>query len=116
MKKILITILLCTAGYMTTSVAQNVIPIDSAKNHIGQKATVVGKVVEVSHSEKVIHINFGGKFPANTFSAVIFSKEMNLFSEVDSYEGKEIEITGTITEYQGKPQIILDKPDKIKLR
>jgi DNA/RNA endonuclease YhcR with UshA esterase domain len=34
---------------------------------------------------------------------------------MNKYEGKNVELTGRITVYKEKPQIILDSPDQIKI-
>jgi DNA/RNA endonuclease YhcR with UshA esterase domain len=89
-----------------------------AKNHIGQNVTVEGAVSEVHHAEsgKVIFIEIGGRYPNNTFAAVIFKDDFNKFSNADSLAGKTIDVTGQIKEYRGRPEIILSDPAQLKVK
>jgi DNA/RNA endonuclease YhcR with UshA esterase domain len=89
-----------------------------AKNHIGQNVTVEGAVIEVHHAQsgKAIFIDFGGRYPNNTFAAVIFKDDFNKFPNVDSLVGKTIDITGLIKEYRGRPEIIVNDPGQIKVK
>lgn len=89
---------------------------NEAKNHINENATVKGRIVQVFVSDKgTVFLNFGAAYPNNTFSAVIFSKYAANFSNIYQYEGVVAEVSGLITTYNGKPQIILKSPAQIKI-
>jgi len=96
--------------------SQTTIKPGDAKDYIGQKVTVVGTVDQVYHSTKAIFLDIGGKYPNNAFSAVIFSSSWNRFENINSYEGKEVEVTGIVKEYRGKPEVILNGTDQIKIK
>lgn len=90
--------------------------VSEAKNHIDEYATVSGTVSQVFISKKgTVFFNMGGFYPKHTFTAVIFKNDVKNFSDVYKYEGKEVEITGIIKMYQGKPEIILKSPNQIKI-
>jgi DNA/RNA endonuclease YhcR with UshA esterase domain len=99
------------------ALAEAVIPPKEAPQHIGQVATVEGVVAEIhrAQSGKAIFIDIGGRYPNNTFVAVIFKDDISKFSSVDSLAGKTIDVTGQIKEYQGRPEIILNDPSQIKI-
>lgn len=86
-----------------------------AKDHIGRVVTVKGFVADVYKTEKVAYLNFVEKFPDNPFSGVIFANKFKDFGDMNIYEGKNVELTGRITVYKEKPQIILDNPEQVKI-
>ena len=53
-----------------------------AKDHVGETAVVTGKVAEVNIAARLIRLNLDKAFPAQTFTAVIFSDKTNLFPEI----------------------------------
>jgi len=86
-----------------------------AASYIGKVVTVEGFVADVYKTEKVAYLNFVEKFPKNPFSGVIFVSKFEKFGDLSIYEGKTVELTGRITVYKEKPQIILDSKDQIKI-
>ena len=84
-------------------------------NYIGKVVTVEGFVADVYKTEKVAYLNFVEKFPKNPFSGVIFASKFDKFGDLSIYEGKNVELTGRISVYKEKPQIILDSKDQIKI-
>jgi len=46
---------------------------------------------------------------------VIFSSDKNKFGDLASLAGRQIEIRGPITEYQGRLEIIIHDPEQIRL-
>jgi DNA/RNA endonuclease YhcR with UshA esterase domain len=89
---------------------------DSAENYIGSQVTVIGVVNQV-HLTKTgnYFLNMGGDFPDNTFTAVIFSSDTSKFSDIKSFEGKAVSVTGTVQSYNDKPEIVINNKDQIKL-
>jgi len=80
--------------------------------------TVEGAVNEVHHaaSGKVTFIDMCGRYPNNVFTGVIFKDDASKFPNIDSLNGKTIDITGTIKVYKEKPEIILNDPAQIKTK
>jgi len=87
----------------------------SAGDHIGQKATVIGYVADVHITKKVAYLNFDNKYPKHTFTGVIFARSFSVFDDIEQYERKTVQLTGEISEYKGKPQIILENKNQIKV-
>jgi hypothetical protein len=87
-------------------------PTEAAK-HIGESATVQGTASVYVSKGGTIFIDLGGKGRSAPFTGVIFKNRAADFSNVESYSGKTVDITGTIKEYRGKPEIILDVPSQI---
>jgi DNA/RNA endonuclease YhcR with UshA esterase domain len=115
MKKSVLILLLFTLFIISCTNAQKKITPDEAKDNIGKKVKVIGTVDQVYHSEKVVKLNIGGVFPDNLFTAVIFAADTAAFPNIDAYQGKEVEVTGTVQEYKDKPEIIMKEADQLKL-
>jgi len=95
--------------------SQTKISPDSAANFINKKVTVMGIVDEVHVTDTGTYfLNMGGKFPDNTFSAVIFASDTSNFGDIKKYEGKGVEITGVVKEYKGNIEIVINKKNQIK--
>jgi DNA/RNA endonuclease YhcR with UshA esterase domain len=94
-----------------------VIPDTEAAQHVGQKVTVEGVVVAVTNSSKGnTFINFGGKYPHQTFTGSIpKDSELAGGSALAALEGKKIKIRGTIELYRGKPEIRIMSKDQLSI-
>jgi DNA/RNA endonuclease YhcR with UshA esterase domain len=101
----------------TLALAETISPSDTPK-YVGKSVTVEGTVSEVHHaaSGKVTFIDMGGQYPNNTFAGVIFSDDESKFPDVDSLDGKTVDITGKIKLYQGRTEIIMNDPAQIKTK
>jgi micrococcal nuclease len=88
-----------------------------AKNHLNEDAIVQGYVASASKSTSdTVFLNFDKAYPGNCFTAVIFKSALGKFSSPKSlYDKKTVRIKGKITEYQGKPEIILNDPLLIEI-
>jgi DNA/RNA endonuclease YhcR with UshA esterase domain len=82
---------------------------------IGSNAYVTGYVADVNVREKVAYLNFDGRYPGNTFTAVIFPDKYEVFGDLMKYRNKTVEVKGRIGQYKGKPQIILNSKEQIKI-
>jgi hypothetical protein len=82
---------------------------------VGSMAVVTGYVADVVIREKVAYLNFDGGYPKNTFTAVIFPDKYELFGDLMSYKNKTVEVKGKIGQYGGKPQIILNNKNQIRV-
>lgn len=99
------------------ALAETVAPGDAQK-YIGRTVTIEGVVSDVHHaaSGSAIFLNFGDRYPDQTFTAVIFQANESKFPDVDALEGKAIDVTGPVRRYKGRPEIILNDPGQIKMK
>jgi hypothetical protein len=94
------------------------IPSSEAKQHVGEHGTVCGMVASsryasTSHN-KPTFLNFGKPYPQEEFTVVIWSDDRTKFGHPeDTYLRKNICVTGNITAYQGKPEIVARNPAQI---
>ena len=86
-----------------------------AKSYIGEYAIVQGYVASVYEREKVAYLNFEKSYPDNPFTATIFAKHFSDFDDLTEFENRTVEVRGKITEYKGKPQIILNSEEQINI-
>ena len=101
--------------FYSNSQPEAVISPLQAKDYIGRVVTVKGFVTEVHKTEKVAYLNFVEKFPDNPFSGVIFASRFKDLGDITVYEGKNVALTGRVTVYKGKPQIIMDNKEQVKI-
>lgn len=101
-------------GASETSTVSTISTIEASVN-IGKRVILIGYVADVVIRKKVIYLNFDNKYPKHTFTGVIFASDHNKFDDIKIYKSKQVELTGLISEYRGKPQIIIKSPDQIKI-
>jgi len=90
-----------------------------AQNHIGEKATVCGKVVSAHYASssrgEPTFLNLDEAYPNHVFTALIWGDNRERFDEPEvKYMDKSICVTGKIKSYRGIAQIILYSESQIK--
>jgi hypothetical protein len=118
--------IVCTMGLSALSFAQDpppphVTPAD-AKNHIGDTATVCGKVVDTKVSKygiaghgKPVSFNLDQAEPNPVFYFVAFGAQPEGPREaITAYQGKRVCVTGKITTASGAPYIMAADRSQIK--
>ncbi|MBI5395858.1 MAG: hypothetical protein HZA91_11220 [Verrucomicrobia bacterium] len=113
MKRIAVLWLAVTASL---SGAEPVVPWEKARDVIGRRATVEGMIVATHKTGKVCNLNFSSNWRRD-FSAVIFAGSFSKWpGDIEGpYRGQKVRITGTVTEYQGRPQIVVSEPSQIEI-
>ena len=103
--------LICAASI--TAQTSNYTAADAAK-HVGETATVTGRVDSFHQSGKGnIFLNMGGAYPNQAFTAFIPAGSAAQFPNAQQYDGKTVAVTGKIQLYKGKPEIIVNSPSQI---
>ncbi len=119
MRPILLSLLLILP-VATNLLADDITPEDAAA-HICEIVTLQGTVIEVYVSKADnVYLNFGAPYPNQTFSAdVLFRTSGNLLAEgnqwLKDFQGKTISVTGKITKYKGKPEIVLLEREDLRV-
>jgi len=84
--------------------------------HAGETGCVSGRVVKVFTSRGGnTFLDFCEDYRDCPFASVIFSSDKQKFGDFQSLAGRQIEIRGAITVYQGKPEIIIRDPGQIRM-
>lgn len=115
MRKILLIVaVVFLAG--SVAYATDVVNWKDAANHYGKYKTVEGSIVATKCTPKVCFLNFHPDY-RTYFTAVIFASDWSKFpANPDKYYlNKKVQVSGTIKEYKGKPEIILKNQDQIKI-
>jgi DNA/RNA endonuclease YhcR with UshA esterase domain len=110
MKVVALFVSLLLSVSLSPTCAQTISPQETP-SHIGQTVTVEG-IVDVVYTSRAgnTFLNFGGRFPNQTFTGFIPAADTPNFPNVHSLEGKPIRIKGPLQLYNGKPEIILHSP------
>ena len=99
----------------TPAFAATYSPTDATK-HIGESATVEGVASVYVSKGGTIFVDVGGSGRSAPFTGVIFKDKASGIPNVTSYNGKAVEITGTIKEYKGKPEIIINTASQLRAK
>jgi DNA/RNA endonuclease YhcR with UshA esterase domain len=91
-------------------------PPEEAAKHVGETATITGKVDGFRQSGGNIFLNMGGKDPNQSFMAFIPSESVAQFPHVEQYDGRTVGVTGKIESYKGKPEIVVTSPSQISMQ
>jgi DNA/RNA endonuclease YhcR with UshA esterase domain len=103
--------LICAASIIAQS---STYTATEAAKHVGETATITDTVDGVHQSGKGnIFLNMGGKYPNQAFTAFIPSSSAAQFSNPQQYEGRTVSVSGKISLYKGKPEIIVNSPSQI---
>jgi DNA/RNA endonuclease YhcR with UshA esterase domain len=60
-----------------------------------------------------IFLNMGGTYPNQAFTAFIPSGSAAQFPHAEQYDGRIVAVSGKISLYKGKPEIIVTSPSQI---
>jgi len=92
-----------------------------AKNHVGEKATVCGRVVGVhfvsSGKGQPTFVHFDEQYPNQVFTLVIWGSDRPKFGRPeDLYRNKDLCVTGKITSYLEVPEIVASNPNQVQIQ
>ena len=116
----LIRVLCCIAALHVTidfSAAETPLTYTTAQaaSHVGETATVCGKVAGTHHSGRGnTFVNLDGAYPKQAFTAFIPASSASVGADVRALEGKNICVTGKIVLYKGKPEIVVTTKGQIQ--
>ena len=91
------------------------IPAAAATNYLNQEVIVTDRVAQVTIRPTIVFLNLNQKYPDSPLTCVIKGSDTNNFSDLRNYQNKEVEVSGRITDYQGKPEIVLAATNQIKI-
>lgn len=85
------------------------LPIDQARNHLGETQCVTGKVIRVEvGDEGVRYLDFCEDYRLCPFSVVVFAHDMKNVGDISQLVGKLIQIRGELEEYDDRAEIVLE--------
>jgi hypothetical protein len=86
-----------------------------AANFYDEDMVVTGRVVDVSMHSTIAILDLDQPYPETPMTAVVFDENFGRFGDFQRYNGHNVEISGTITEYHDKPEMVLESPRQIKI-
>jgi DNA/RNA endonuclease YhcR with UshA esterase domain len=102
--------------------AQQYISPEDAYKHISETQTVCGTVASTFYSVRgkgqPTFINLDKPYPNQIFTIVIWGSDRHKFKNPPEifFKEKRVCVTGTITTYRGKPQIVVKNSSQIELK
>ncbi|MNK47397.1 hypothetical protein D3C87_662070 [compost metagenome] len=110
----MVTLTLCVAFFIAKS--QNTVSIKDVVNHVGKEVTLCDSVYSARSLESLSLLNLGGKFPKEVITVVVFKADKAKFEKdpVELFENKRICVTGKVTLYKEKLQIVVNDPKQLK--
>jgi hypothetical protein len=88
-----------------------------AKHHIGQQATVCGRVASWRHTNaqgNPTFLDLDKPYPNQPFSVIIWGKNRARFrNPEETYRNKNICATGRIGSYRGQPEMVISDPTQL---
>jgi hypothetical protein len=112
------------AGVWTLAWAANVsaqtnvpprIPAAAATNYLNQEVIVTDRVAHVTLRPTIVFLNLNQRYPDSPLTCVIKGSDTNNFSDLKNYQDKEVEVSGRIADFQGKPEMVLTNTNQIKI-
>ena len=102
-------------------VAQKTLSASKAKDHLGEQATVCGKVVSTLYADtsrgRPTFLNFDEPYPNQIFTLLIWGKDRPKFGDPETaYRGKQVCASGKIESYKDVPEIIASDPSQVKVQ
>jgi DNA/RNA endonuclease YhcR with UshA esterase domain len=89
---------------------------EEAAAHAGGIVTIEGVASVYTAQSGMVFLDMGGSGKSSTFSGVIFARDAGKFADIRAWNGKVLDITGTVQMYQGKPEIILTSPGQVAVK
>ena len=103
---------------LSTAAQTNKITAAEAKDHVGEVRTVCGKVASTHFASKSkgqpTFLNLDEPYPKEVFTILIWGSDRAKFGTPETkYKDASVCVTGKITSYRGKAEIIATEPSQI---
>jgi hypothetical protein len=101
--------------------AQKTLTAAEAKSHVGEQATVCGKIMSTLFAERrrdgPTFLDVDKPYYERIFSVLIWGMDRSKFGEPETtYRGKRVCVTGKISDYKGVPVIVASEPSQVKMQ
>lgn len=90
------------------------VPASSSYKHIGDYRIVCGHVAQIKEFSKGQYLNLGTAYPNQDITVVVWNSDIANFDNVFQYEGRELCVKGSISSYNGTPQMVLSSTSQIQ--
>jgi micrococcal nuclease len=107
------------ALFVFPAAAQTRIPAKDAAKHLNETVTISDKVysTKLIDNTGMVLLDLGGEHPNQYLTLVIKGEDRAKFTSKpdEYYKGRSVTVTGKLIDYHGKPEIVVDSPDDLKL-
>lgn len=101
-------------SFASHSSSSSCVSFAEASKHVGTTQCISGTVLHVEEgSHGVTHLNFCQEAKACPFSVVVFPGDLKKMGDIRQLEGHQIEIKGTVQDYDGRSEIILRRSQQL---
>jgi DNA/RNA endonuclease YhcR with UshA esterase domain len=116
MKKLSLLLLLIASAFYAKS--QTLVLAKDAAQYVGKNVTICDSVYSAKALDKLTLINLGGAYPKELITVVINKEDQSKFpSEPSSmFMGNKICVTGVVSDFKGKKQIVVTDPKQIVVK
>jgi hypothetical protein len=91
------------------------VDIRNAGAREGKSGCVAGLILRVySARTGNTFLDFCQDYRHCPFTSVIFASDRNKFADLESLQGKRVEIRGDVVSYQGRAEIIIRDPEQVR--
>jgi DNA/RNA endonuclease YhcR with UshA esterase domain len=105
--------------FCSVASAQTKIASKDAEKHVGDTVTVYDKIysTKLIENTNMVLLDMGGSHPNQYLTIVIKGEDRSKFNTKpeEYYEGRNVTVTGVIISYNGKPEIIVNSPEQLKV-
>ncbi len=102
------------AAGAAANVSIGTIDYTDAPAHIGEYASVRGTLVDsYTSASGTVFLDFCKNYKGCPFSGVIFADDVKAFGDLSRLAGQTVTLTGKISSYQGKAEIVLSDPSQL---
>ena len=103
------------AAKAAAPVTIGLIDYTEAPAHVGELASVRGTLVDAYTSKTgTVFLDFCASYKSCPFSGVIFADDVKKFGDLSRFVGTIVTLSGKITMYQNKAEIVLTDPSQLK--
>ncbi len=103
------------AGPAAASANKDCVDFRQAGAHTGEEACITGRVLRVFVSRGGnAFLDFCADYRECPFTSVIFSSDLGKFGDLQTLRGRQVEIRGPVSIYNGRAEIIIHGPDQIR--
>jgi hypothetical protein len=119
--RLFVMVFFCIFAVPTTNAQTKRVTAAEAKDHIGERTIVCGKVVSANYSSRSkgqpTFLNLDEPYPKQVFTILIWGSDRPKFGEPESkYRDQKVCATGKITSYRGVPEITAADPDQLEIQ
>jgi hypothetical protein len=91
------------------------IGVDDAAKYYDETLVVTGEVTQVAVNPNITILRFKQSYGATPFSAVIFKNNAGQFGDLQKFNHRKLELSGTVTQYRNRPEIVLESTNQVKV-